>query len=81
MVAPESAPVVSNLCVFTADARLPAADQSARNTHIAQALQLSGEAVFSTTVIGGVTCLRAAITNHRTTPQDIDAALDAVTNA
>ncbi|HPD93465.1 MAG: amino acid decarboxylase [Rhodobacter sp.] len=76
-----AAPVVSNLCVFTADARLPAADQSARNTHIAQALQLSGEAVFSTTVIGGVTCLRAAITNHRTTPQDIDAALDAVTNA
>ncbi|MCB1390705.1 MAG: amino acid decarboxylase [Rhodobacteraceae bacterium] len=72
------APVVSNLCVFTADARLPAAEQGALNAGIAQKLQLDGVAVFSTTVVGGVTCLRAAITNHRTTPDDIDVALAAV---
>lgn len=76
-----AAPVVSNLCVFTADSRLSPAEQSARNTRVAQALQMSGEAVFSTTSVGGITCLRAAITNHRTTGEDIDAALDAVTNA
>ncbi|MCW1932267.1 hypothetical protein [Pararhodobacter zhoushanensis] len=72
------APVVSNLCVFTADAGLPAPAQSALNTSIAQALQLSGMAVFSTTSVDGVTCLRAAITNHRTTAADIEAALQAV---
>ncbi|WP_127104674.1 pyridoxal phosphate-dependent decarboxylase family protein [Pararhodobacter zhoushanensis] len=72
------APVVSNLCVFTADAGLSEAEQSALNTRIAQALQLAGVAVFSTTSVNGVTCLRAAITNHRTTAADIEAALQAV---
>lgn len=75
------APVVSNLCVFTVDARLSPAEQGALNVRIAQRLQLDGTAVFSTTVVAGVTCLRAAITNHRTTPADIDAAIAAVARA
>ena len=80
-----AAPVVSNLCVFTAAADLPADTQSALNTGIAQALQMSGQGVFSTTratlAAGEVTCLRAAITNHRTTPKDITAAVTAVVQA
>jgi aromatic-L-amino-acid/L-tryptophan decarboxylase len=75
------AAVETNLCVFTADSRLPAEDQSALNRRIAQDLQLSGEAVFSTVEIGGVTGLRAAITNHRTRPQHIREAVAAVLRA
>lgn len=71
-------PVISNLCVFTADARLSADAQSALNTRISEALQLEGTAVFSTTEADGRTCLRAAITNHRTTGADVDAAIAAV---
>lgn len=79
-------PVVSNLCVFTADDTLDAQAQSALNTRIAQDLQTDGTAVFSTTLAdlgrgAEVTCLRAAITNHRTTPQDVTLAMDAVTAA
>lgn len=72
------APVISNLCVFTADAALAPAAQSTLNKAIASALQLDGTAVFSTTEAQGITCLRAAITNHRTTPADVDAAIAAV---
>lgn len=72
------APVISNLCVFTADATLSPEAQSTLNKAIADTLQLSGTAVFSTTVAKDVTCLRAAIANHRTTPADIDAAIAAV---
>ncbi len=75
-----TAPVVSNLCVFTADARLDGAAQSALNKKIAQDLQIAGIAVFSTTDVAGVTCLRAAITNHRTTVQDVEIAINAVEN-
>lgn len=73
-----AAPVISNLCVFTADKTLPADAQSRLNNTIAQQLQLSGQAVYSTALVGGVTCLRAAITNHRTTRTQVDLALDAV---
>ncbi|WP_322865443.1 pyridoxal phosphate-dependent decarboxylase family protein [Aquicoccus sp. G2-2] len=76
-----AAPVVSNLCVFTADATLPQAAQSALNARIAQGLQLAGEAVLSTTDAGGVTCLRAAITNHRTLAADIRRTIAAVAAA
>jgi len=80
-----AAPVVSNLCVFTADARLEPDAQSKLNMQISQDLQNEGVAVFSTTlaVIGGksVTCLRAAITNHRTTSKDVEIALAAVARA
>lgn len=73
-----AAPVVSNLCVFTADETLSADRQSALNNTIAQRLQLSGQAVFSTALVAGVTCLRAAITNHRTNLAQVDMAMDAV---
>lgn len=75
------APVVSNLCVFTADASLPADQQSVLNKAIAVKLQLSGEAVFSTTKAGGMTCLRAAIVNHRTNDDTIRSVIEAVANA
>ncbi len=76
-----AAPVVSNLCVFSADATRDPADQSSLNSRIAQDLQIAGEAVFSTTAVEGVTCLRAAITNHRTTSDDIIAAVAKVAAA
>jgi len=72
------APVVSNLCVFTADDRLDAEAQGRLNGDIAKRLQLSGDAVFSTTLCQGITCLRAAITNHRTGLQDVELSIDAV---
>ncbi|MEP3345433.1 MAG: pyridoxal-dependent decarboxylase [Litoreibacter sp.] len=50
-------------------------------TKIAAKLQLSGEAVFSTTNIKGRPCLRAALVNHRTTSQDIREAVNAVEQA
>lgn len=72
------APVVSNICVFTARSDLEPEAQSALNARIAQSLQMSGEAVFSTTRIGEVAMLRAAITNHRTRAGDVEAAMAAV---
>lgn len=73
-----AAPVQSNLCVFTADHRRTPEAQSRLNAAIAQRLQIDGTAVFSTTAIGGVTCLRAAIVNHRSRESDIDTAIAAV---
>jgi glutamate/tyrosine decarboxylase-like PLP-dependent enzyme len=72
------APVVSNVCVFSARGDLPREAQSRLNSDIAQTLQENGEAVFSTTLVGDITMLRAAITNHRTRDEDIHAALAAV---
>lgn len=66
-------PVVSNLCTF-----YPARGDA---DTIAATLQLSGAAVFSTTMVGGRSCLRAAIVNHRTTAADIRAAIAAVEQA
>jgi len=63
-------PVVSNLCCLT-----PRAGEAG---DIAAALQLSGEAVCSTTRIGGREVLRAAIVNHRTTSEDIRLVVAAV---
>jgi len=65
-------PVISNLCCFRPLAGEP--DQ------IAARLQLEGKVVFSTTVIGGQSCLRAAIVNHRTTAADIRSAVTEVEN-
>lgn len=75
------APVISNLVVFTASESLSPEEQSALNTRISHELQLSGEAVFSTTHVDGVTCLRAAFVNHRTRDHDLTEALDAVETA
>ncbi|MBY6067046.1 amino acid decarboxylase [Leisingera aquaemixtae] len=72
------APVVSNVCVFTARSDLAPEAQSALNAHIAQTLQESGEAVFSTTRASGRVMLRAAITNHRSREADVQAAIAAV---
>ncbi len=69
---------VSNVCVFTARNDLEPEAQSALNSEIAQSLQESGAAVFSTTRIDGVMMLRAAITNHRTRAADISAAIEEV---
>ena len=73
--------VTSNICVFTANKNLPASTQSELNTKIAQELQLSGVAVFSTTKIKDVVVLRGAITNHRTSESSIRNALDAIDKA
>ena len=56
-------PVISNLCCFK-----PLAGDA---DQIATRLQIEGKVVFSTTLIDGHSCLRAAIVNHRTTEADI----------
>lgn len=76
-----AAPVISNVCAFTADSTLTDDEQSALNSRIAELLQLRGQAVFSTTSVKGRTVLRAAITNHRTTEADISASIAAVVAA
>ncbi len=48
---------------------------------VAAELQLSGEAVFSTTFIKEKPCLRAALVNHRTTSDDIRQSIQAVEKA
>lgn len=73
-----AAPVVSNVCVFSARRDLEPQAQSVLNSKIAQRLQESGDAVFSTTRVKGVVMLRAAITNHRSREIDIKMALAAV---
>ncbi|PTQ75531.1 pyridoxal phosphate-dependent decarboxylase family protein [Celeribacter persicus] len=75
------AAVVSNICVFTAAESLSPEEQSALNTRISHELQLSGKAVFSTTKVKGITCLRAAFVNHRTRDHDLTEALKAVVEA
>jgi glutamate/tyrosine decarboxylase-like PLP-dependent enzyme len=68
------APVRSNVCCFGAD--LPdGADPGPLNAAIAQRLQLDGDAVFSTTTVGGRTVIRGAIVNHRTQGADVEAAI------
>ncbi|WP_424940849.1 pyridoxal phosphate-dependent decarboxylase family protein [Aliiroseovarius sp. S253] len=75
-----AAPVVSNICLFTAAPDLPADQQSVLNAKIATHLQLHNATVFSTTDVNGVTCLRAAITNHRTRDHHISEAITDVAN-
>ncbi len=66
-------PVSSNVCCFSV--------AHGDVNKIAAKLQVAGEAVFSTTVILGKPCLRAAIVNHRTTSDDIRYSISAVENA
>jgi aromatic-L-amino-acid decarboxylase len=75
-----AAPVVSNVCCFSAVAR-DGEDVSRLNTLIVQRLQATGEGVFSTTKVAGRIVIRAAITNHRTGPSDIEAVIKAVVGA
>jgi glutamate/tyrosine decarboxylase-like PLP-dependent enzyme len=69
-----AAPVGLNIVCF----RYRCEDAERVNAGIAIALQESGIAATSTTVIDGRLALRAAIVNHRTTARDVDALLDAV---
>lgn len=63
-------PVISNICVMRpASGTAPA---------LAATLQMSGDAVFSDTLIDGQECLRAAIVNHRTTSDTIRGAIAAL---
>jgi aromatic-L-amino-acid/L-tryptophan decarboxylase len=67
------APVALNIVCF----RVRAVDD-ARNRAIVVDVQERGLAAPSTTRIGGVVAIRAAIVNHRTTEADIHALVDAV---
>ncbi len=68
-----AAPVRLNVCCFRAAAHgLDGDAQDRLNAQIAAELQLTGSAVFSTTIIDGRVVLRAAITNHRTNEQDVE---------
>jgi tetratricopeptide (TPR) repeat protein len=53
----------------------------ASGDEIAIAVQESGEAVISTTRVGGRLALRACFINHRSCEEDVDALLDAVRTA
>jgi glutamate/tyrosine decarboxylase-like PLP-dependent enzyme len=75
-----AAPVVANVCCFSVVGGA-GEDVGARNTMIVQQLQLDGSVVFSTTRIAGRVVMRAAITNHRTTAEDVRFAVAAVERA
>lgn len=68
------APVSLNVVCF----RVRQADADRVNDEIVFQLQESGLAVVSTTRIDGKLAMRAAIVNHRTTEQDVDALVDEV---
>lgn len=70
--------VDANVCCFSVVADAPGPEVDAINTRVVQRLQLDGSAVFSTTRLAGRTAIRAAITNHRTTPEDVRLAIAAV---
>jgi len=73
------APVQLNVCCFSAaPEEWDGAEQDALNTKIVQQLQLTGDAVFSTTKLNDRIVIRAAIVNHRTCEADIDYAINAV---
>jgi aromatic-L-amino-acid decarboxylase len=67
------APVQLNIVCF----RYRSADADSVNSRIVVELQESGVAAPSTTRISGALAIRAAITNHRTSRQDIDAFVNA----
>ena len=66
------APVELNIVCF----RYRAPDADLLNRRIVIALQESGAATPSTTLLDGRVAIRAAIVNHRTQPGDIDALVD-----
>lgn len=67
-------PVMLNIVCF----RYRGEDADRLNADIVIALQESGIAAPSTTVIGGQLAIRVAIVNHRTSAEDLDAMLEAV---
>ncbi len=68
-----AAPVQLNIVCF----RFRGGDGGAVNAEIAAAIQRSGIAVPSTTMLDGRVAIRAAIVNHRTQPCDLDALVEA----
>jgi aromatic-L-amino-acid decarboxylase len=68
-----SFPVSSNVCCFY----ITDGDVN----KIAAELQIKGDVVFSTSIIHGRPCLRAALVNHRTTSDDIRQSIIAVEDA
>ena len=63
-----AAPVKLNIVCFSVNSRDPDRD----NRRIVEALQLSGRAAPSITLLNGKAAIRCAIVNHRTTLVDID---------
>ena len=57
--------------------RYRSAEANRVNADLVVALQESGIAAPSTTMLNGQLAIRAAIVNHRTTVSDIDALIDA----
>ena len=74
------APVPINVVCFRyrPDGERDESRLAALNSEILLRLQERGEAVLSDTLIGGRSCLRLCIGNHRTGPEDIAFARDAV---
>jgi len=71
--------VISNICCFSAAPELwNKAQQSSHNIKLVENLQLNFGTVFSTTEIDGVTVIRAAITNHRTSFQDVEESINTI---
>ncbi len=68
------APVTLNIVCFRV--RRPDADLDALNAELVKDLHEAGIAVPSTTWIQGALAIRAAIVNHRTTNDDVDAVID-----
>lgn len=76
-------PVISNICCFYIRATTTEGAKGAIPiaAEIAAELQLKGTGVFSTVALGDRECLRAAIVNHRITPNDINEVMTAVEQA
>jgi len=68
------APVALNIVCF----RYRCSDADEVNTSLVQQLQESGICAPSTTTIRGTVAIRAAIVNHRTTREDVDALVETV---
>ncbi|NTU97640.1 MAG: amino acid decarboxylase [Chlorobiaceae bacterium] len=74
-----SAPVISNICCFSAVIETMAEAETDRlNLQIVRNLQMNGDVVFSTTKLAGRVSIRAALVNHRTCNADIEYAVHCV---
>ena len=71
------APVALNIVCFRVKAENTA---DVLNREIVADMQEAGIAAPSTTTVNGKVAIRAAIVNHRTTVEDVDAMVDAVLN-
>lgn len=73
--------VISNICCFYINPSVVGDGPVPTAAEIAATLQVQGQGVFSTVTIHDKDCLRAAIVNHRTTPEDIEKSIVAVEEA